>query len=106
MGVADQLVVDGVIVEALFNDRVRRREPVGMCGCGGLLEGRITRTRRMWFAEITCHSCGKETVAPDGKVGPRVDGPRDGVVAVDPVLARTWAERDAAVLGEREAAVA
>ena len=103
MAVAQTLVVDGLIVEALFADRVRRREPVGVCdACLHRLFGRIDRTRRVTYYAMTCEHCHDEKVAPQGRLGSRPSFGRDEPRPPDPVMAAAWSARDAAVMGERD----
>jgi hypothetical protein len=102
MSLSDKLKVDGLVDVELFADAVRRAEPVGMCSCGGWLAGRITRTRRVTFLDMTCQSCGTESSSPAGRLLARPAFVKNEPRPVDPVMAAAWAEVERRRMGERD----
>jgi hypothetical protein len=95
----DRFVTEDGLAAELFVVASRRGEPVARCGCGGWMDGSIDRTRRITFYVMTCRSCGREQVSPNGRLS-REASP--AARPVPPALLDAWRERDRAMLGEKD----
>lgn len=98
MAISATLVRDGRVDQEAFASATRAGTAVGVCGCGGLLDGSTEQGGGLVWLTTRCRACGTERTSPGGRVLPRPAGERP---APEPWVLEAAAELDARRLGER-----